>query len=161
MQKWTGETPAETQELWHPCSPRRHSCTILPHCVSRGGRGERAATHVIDRCEHRGIEGSKVFECRALISQVEDAEAALAFALKSMQEAHLEKALQMCDAFDYTSDSVEHARDLLKKVIKAAKGVKQALKRAPKFKASMIEKVVKFCRGFGYDTETLYPAVTI
>jgi myosin heavy subunit len=111
---------------------------------------------VIDRCEHRGIEGSKVFECRALISQVEDAEAALAFALKSMQEAHLDKALQMCDAFEYISDSVERARDLLKKVIKAAKGVKQALKRAPKFKASMIEKVVKFCRGFGYDTEKFH-----
>ena len=54
---------------------------------------------------------------------------------------------------EYTSDNEKTARKLLKSVLKAIKGIRQAFKRAPRYKASMISKVVKFCNGFGYDTK--------
>jgi myosin heavy subunit len=107
----------------------------------------------IDRCESKGIEGSLVSQCRELQSLVEDAEGALSFAMKSMEENNLERALQMCDDFDYHSDNEKAARKLLKNVLKAIKGIKQAFKKAPRYKASMMSKVVKFCKSFGYNTE--------
>jgi hypothetical protein len=109
---------------------------------------------VLDRCEKKGIEGTMVSECRRLLGLVEDAEGALAFAMGSMEEEHLERAIGMCEEFSYTSSTEKNARKLLKNVIKARKGIKQALKRAPRYKSSMIEKVIKFCNGFGYDTKS-------
>ena len=58
-----------------------------------------------------------------------------------------------CFHSEYTSDNEKTARKLLKNVLKAIKGIRQAFKRAPRYKASMISKVVKFCSGFGYDTK--------
>ena len=55
--------------------------------------------NVIDRCEKKGIEGSLVSKCRELQSLVEDAEGALGFAMKSMDENNLQRALEMCDDF--------------------------------------------------------------
>ena len=55
--------------------------------------------NVIDRCEKKGIEGSLVSKCRELQSLVEDAEGALGFAMKSMDEKNLQRALEMCDDF--------------------------------------------------------------
>ena len=73
-----------------------------------------------------------VSECRRLQALVEDAEGALQFASSSMEEEHLSKALSMCDDFDYTSPTEKQARKLLKSVVKARKGIKQALQRAPR-----------------------------
>ena len=106
---------------------------------------------VLEKCEQRGIEGSLVSECRRLVALVEDAEGALAFATKSMEEEHLLRALEMCDAFDYRSGTEAVARELLKNVQEAVKQMQAAFKKAPRYKATAIEKCVKFCKGFGYD----------
>lgn len=90
-------------------------------------------------------------ECRRLVQLVEDAEGALAFSCKSMEVEHLSKALEMCDAFDYRSDTEAFARDLRVKVGKAVKGIAMAMKKAPRYKASFIDKAVAFCKQFGYD----------
>ena len=61
----------------------------------------------------------------------------------------------------YTSENEKSGRKLLKNVIKAIKGIKQAFKRAPRYKASMITKVVKFCTGFNYDTKDFRTLATL
>ena len=116
---------------------------------------------VLDRCEKKGIEGSLVSECRRLQGLVEDAEGALAYATSSMVEKHLERALAMCDEFEYTSETEVACRKLLKNVTKATKGIRQALKKGPRYKATMVDKVVKFCNGFGYDTKDFQKLMTL
>lgn len=116
---------------------------------------------VIDHCDRHGLQTSLVRQCRELLEQVIDAEGALTFATKTKEVEHLTKALAMCDAFDYDVDSVRAARKLLKDIQKAMAGIKKALKKAPRYKVSLVAKVAKFCRSIGYSTSKAQSVITL
>ena len=106
---------------------------------------------VLATCDAKGYITSLVRKCRELLGKVIDADAALAFAMKEMKVEYLKKALEMADAFGYNVAVVKAARKLLKNVVKAEAGIRKATKSPPRFKHSLLEKVVKFCASFGYD----------
>ena len=113
---------------------------------------DRAKLEAVLRvCDANGYITSLVRQCRELLGKVIDADAALAFAMKEMKVEFLKKALEMADAFGYDVAVVKAARKMLKNVVKAEAGIRKATKNPPRFKHSLLEKVVKFCASFGYD----------
>eukprot|EP00949_MAST-11_sp_MAST-11-sp1_P000183 g183.t1 len=104
---------------------------------------------VLAVCDKEGYVTSLVRECRQLLSQIEDADAAIAVAMRSKREDYLKKAVDMCDEFHYSAPHVEEARKILKSVKKARQGIAKALQQGPNFKYKTIQKVVKFCESKG------------
>ena len=65
---------------------------------------------VLEHCDRQGYITSIVRQCRELFEKIVDAEAALDFAMNdktSKKVEYLEKALEMCEAFDYNAGNVQ------------------------------------------------------
>ena len=67
-----------------------------------------------------------------------------------MNEEHLAKALEMCEAIEYNGPAVVSARKLLKNIKKAKKGVDKALQ--PPYKVDWLKKAVDFCQTIPFIT---------
>ena len=98
-------------------------------------------------CENEGFFSSLVRDCMQLLEKIEDADSALAMAIKEMKEEFLQKALEMCDAFSYKAAAVGTARKLLKNIQKANKLIAKAMKSVD---YDLLRKAVKFCESFNY-----------
>ncbi len=105
---------------------------------------------VMAKCEREGYRTSLTRKCAELLSQIEDAEAALEVALTSMKEDFLEKAIEMCDEFNYQAPNAKKARKMLKNIRKAKAGIKRAM---AKMKRKWLNQAIAFCDGFGYDSK--------
>ena len=104
---------------------------------------------VLHLCENEGFFSSLVRDCMQLLEKIEDADSALAMAIKEMKEEYLERALAMCDDFNYKDKAVDVARKLLKNIQKANKLIAKAMKSVD---YDLLRKAVKFCEGFNYQS---------
>uniref|UniRef100_A0A7S4DMC0 Myosin motor domain-containing protein n=1 Tax=Lotharella globosa TaxID=91324 RepID=A0A7S4DMC0_9EUKA len=104
---------------------------------------------VLAKCDKEGYRTKLTRKCQELLSKIEDAEAALEVALKSMREDYLEKAIDMCDEFAYKAPNAEKARTLLKNIKKAQYGISRAMS---KMKRKWLNQALDFCDSFGYDS---------
>ena len=94
---------------------------------------------VLKHCQSQGYITKLVRACAEILEQLDDADAAIAAAKREMSEEFLEKALAMCDVFNYNVESVQEARLLLKNIRKARAGCTKAL--VPPFKIDWLKKV--------------------
>jgi len=104
---------------------------------------------VLHVCENEGFFSTLVRDCMQLLEKIEDADSALAMAIKEMKEEYLEKALEMCDSFNYKAKAVDTARKLLQNIQKANKLIAKAMKSVD---YDQLKKAVKFCESFNYQS---------
>mmetsp|Transcript_10588 Transcript_10588/g.25881 ORF Transcript_10588/g.25881 Transcript_10588/m.25881 type:complete len:1397 (-) Transcript_10588:192-4382(-) len=103
---------------------------------------------VVKKCDKEGYRTKMTRQCQELLAKIEDAEAALAVATKSMEEEYLEKAVAMCDEFGYKAASCLKAKELLKNVRKAKVGIQKAM---GKMKRKWLNQAIEFCEKIGLD----------
>lgn len=116
-------------------------------------------TTILATCDKEGYQIKITRECRMLLDQIEDADAALEMASREMNEEYLNKALAMCDEFEYNGPTVQTARRLLKDVKKAKAGIEKAM--VPPFVAAWLSESVSFCERINYiGSSTRYGAIS-
>ena len=100
---------------------------------------------VLEHCEREGYITKLVRECREILDNIIDAEAAIAVATSQLREDYLVKALKMCAEFFYEAPIVQQTKKLLKALRKANEGFGKVWSRAPKYNYKVLGKILSYC----------------